>query len=500
MKHTSPYHATVLGSGFSGMAAASSLAKHGLNVDVFEKNSGPGGRSSLYHEAGFTFDKGPSWYWMPDVMERFFNRFDKSTSDYFQLKKLDPGFRIYFGKGESIDIPDTLEKQKALFESLESGSGVKLEKFLAECKIKYDVGINDLVYKPAYSLLEFMSFDTIYKMIKMNALQSIHKYVRSIFKHPYILSLLEFPVLFLGGTAKTTPSLYSLMNYSCLSQGTYYPMGGFYQLSDAMYQLAQTQGVNFHFNAPVEQLSIQDKKINQVTNGQNYPTDGLVSSIDYHYFEQVLMKNQANYSEAYWGQRVMSPSALIFYIGVKGKVKNLIHHNLFFDEDFDHHAKDIYQTPQWPEKPLFYVCCPSKTDDTVAPAGDENLFVLMPLATDIEDTEEIRSRYFDKIMGRLENIIGDKIVDRIVVKKSYCINDFKAEYNSYKGNAYGLANTLMQSAMFKPTMKSKKIKNLFHCGQLTVPGPGVPPAIISGQVAAAQLMSHFNHDSYEKYL
>ncbi|UXP32135.1 phytoene desaturase family protein [Reichenbachiella agarivorans] len=500
MSISNSHKITVLGAGFAGLSAAAVLSQHGAQVDLFEKNSGPGGRCRVYKEQGFTFDMGPSWYWMPDVLEKFLSRFDKSISDYFDLIKLDPGFRIYFGRNEFIDIPNTLEEQKELFESLEPGSGVKLEKFLKESKIKYDVGISDLVYKPSYSIMEFFSFDIIYKMIKMNALQSIHSYLRKSFKHPYLLSLLEFPVLFLGGTAKSTPSLYSLMNYSCLSQGTYYPMGGFYKVTESLYQLAQEQGVNFHFDAPVDNIDIRNHSARSIHNGQTHHTDGIVSSLDYHFLEKEILKTQSNYSEKYWNERTMSPSALIFYLGVKGKVKNLIHHNLFFDEDFDEHARDIYEDPKWPQKPLFYVCCPSKTDDSVAPEEDENLFILMPLATGITDNEAIREEYYQKIISRLERIIDDKISDRVIVKKSYCINDFKEDYNSFKGNAYGLANTLGQTAMFKPSMKSKNVKNLFHCGQLTVPGPGVPPAIISGQLAASQLLSYLNNTSYEKYL
>lgn len=500
MNNSIPYRTSVLGAGFAGLTAAASLAKYGSQVDLFEKNDGPGGRCRVIKESGFTFDMGPSWYWMPDVFERFFQRFDKSTSDYFDLVKLDPGFRIYFGRNEFMDVPDGLEAQMELFESLEPGSGAKLRKFLKESELKYDIGINDLVYKPSYSLMEFFSFRIITQMIKMNALSSIHNYIRSAFKHPHLIALLEFPVLFLGGTAKTTPSLYSLMNYSCLSQGTFYPMGGFFKLSEAMYELAKELGVNFHFNSPVEDLKIQSKQIKQIQNGQLHDTHGVVSSVDYHFLEKEILKSQANYSEEYWDKRVMSPSALIFYLGVKGKIKNLIHHNLFFDENFDQHAQQIYQDPKWPDNPLFYVCCPSKTDDSVAPEGDENLFVLMPLAPGISDNSSTREAYFNKIMDRLEKITREKISDRLIVKKSYCIKDFESDYNSYKGNAYGLANTLLQTAMFKPSMRSKHVKNLFHSGQLTVPGPGVPPAIISGQLAASQLLSHLTKQPYEKYL
>ncbi|MEP3387512.1 MAG: phytoene desaturase family protein [Reichenbachiella sp.] len=490
--------ASVIGSGISGLAAAASLAHQNISVDVFDNQTSAGGRCRQFTQDGFAFDMGPSWYWMPDVMERFFKRFGHSTSDYFELKHLDPGFRVFFGKDDTIDIPANLSKQKELFESIETGAGEKLAEVLADSKIKYDVGVNELVYKPSESIFEYFSLPLLLKMLQLGVTNSFHTYIRKYFKDPRLLALMEFPILFLGGTAKSTPSLYSLMNYSCFSQGTFYPMGGFSKLSEAMHGLCTELGVNFHFDETIDQVDHSKGLINSV---KGKAVHGIISSVDYHHFEEHILQNGSkNYDAKYWDKKILSPSALIFYLGVNGKVNNLIHHNLFFDESFDQHAEEIYNDPQWPNKPLFYVCCPSKTDPSVAPESDENLFVLMPLAPGLEDNEELREEYYGKLMKRLEELTGESITNRIKVKKSYCINDFKKDYNSFKGNAYGLANTLMQTAFMRPKMSNKKIKNLFYCGQLTVPGPGVPPAIISGQVAAAQLLSYFNNDSYEKYL
>lgn len=489
---------TVLGAGISGLAAAATLAKHGIDVEVYDNQNSAGGRCRTLEEAGFKFDMGPSWYWMPDVMERFLSKFDRTTDDFFDLKQLDPGFRVFFGQNDFLDIPAELEKQKTLFESVEPGAGENLGKVLSDSKIKYDVGINDLVYKRSESVFEFFSIPLLVKMFRLGIWKSFHSYIRGYFKDPRLISLMEFPILFLGGTAKSTPSLYSLMNHSCFTQGTFYPMGGFNQLSKAMYKLCIDLGVKFNFNENITDVNISK---GQVAGIKGKATDGMVSSIDYHHFDKNILNNGSkNYDDKYWDQKVLSPSALIFYLGIKGKVSNLIHHNLFFDKPFDQHAQDIYTDPKWPKSPLFYVCCPSKTDPNVAPENDENLFVLMPLAPGLQDSHELRESYFEKLMKRLEHLTTESIKDRIVFKKSYCINDFKADYNSYKGNAYGLANTLTQTAFMRPQMRNKKIKNLFYCGQLTVPGPGVPPAIISGQVAAAQLLSHFKNQPYETYL
>ena len=185
----------------------------------------------------------------------------------------------------------------------------------------------------------------------------------------------------------------------------------------------------------------------------------------------------------------MAPSCLLYYVGLNKKLKQGVHHSLFFDVPFERHGEEIYKSPQWPTEPLFYVSVSSITDTTTAPAGCENLVFLVPVASGLEgDTEELRDQYFQMIVRRMEKHIGEPVLDAVIYRKSYSVSDFVRDYNSFKGNAYGLANTLMQTAIFRPACQSKKIKNLFYTGQLTVPGPGVPPSLISGEVVAKQLI------------
>lgn len=484
----------IIGSGFAGLSGAATLAHEGHEVHVFEKNADLGGRARQFHAEGFTFDMGPSWYWMPDVFEKFFNRFGKSAEDYYQLIKLDPGFQMIFNESETIEIPENYEDLKDLFESMESGAGKKLDKFMEEAEYKYKVGVNDLVYQPGLSLTELMRFDLMKGVFKLQVFTSFSKHVRSYFSNSKLIALMEFPILFLGAMPKNTPALYSLMNYAGLKQGTYYPMGGFAQVIKGMQSLAEELGVQFHKNTPVESMTINNQMaIGLQAKDRFYESDAIIASADYHHVEQNLVPAAfRNYSENYWDSKVFAPSSLLFYLGVNKKISKLKHHNLFFDEDLDEHAQDIYEKKQWPAKPLFYVCCPSKTDDSVAPNDYENLFILMPVSPGIEDREEIRERYFNELVQRIEKYTGEQIIPNIVYKKSYCIKDFKDDYNAYKGNAYGLANTLSQTANLKPSLRNKKIKNLFYAGQLTVPGPGVPPSIISGQVSATELMKYLN--------
>jgi phytoene desaturase len=489
-----PENVSVIGSGFSGLAASAVLASTGANVTVFEKHAEIGGRARTFSQSGFMFDMGPSWYWMPDVYEHFFQQFGATTSDFYDLRKLDPGFSVIFGREDVIDIPADFDDICTLFESVEPGSASKLRRFIQEGEFKYNTGMHEMVYKPGHSVSEFFSLKLFRDAWKLQLFTSLSKHARQYFKDPRLIAIIEFPVLFLGAMPQETPALYSLMNFSALKQGTYYPMGGFGKVAESFRKIAEHAGVTFAVSHQVEKLETDRGRITHIhCNGSRLETDAVIGSADYHYIENQLLDPEfRSYTEAYWESRVFAPSALLFYLGINKKVDRLRHHNLFFDENFEQHAIEIYKKKSWPSKPLFYVCCPSKTDPSVAPEGSENLFVLMPIATGLADPSPVREHYYNILMDRLEGFTGEKIREHVVFKKSYSVSDFVQDYNAYKGNAYGLANTLMQTAIFKPKLKSKKVKNLFYAGQLTVPGPGVPPSIISGQIAAKELLKFLN--------
>tara|TARA_B100001121_G_scaffold77962_1_gene69115 strand:- start:1085 stop:2560 length:1476 start_codon:yes stop_codon:yes gene_type:complete len=483
----------VIGSGFSGLSSATYLANQGHNVYVLEKNSKLGGRARQFSSKGFTFDMGPSWYWMPDVFEKYFNDFDKNIEDYLKLKRLDPSYKVFFDDGH-IDVPANYQELKDLFESMEEGSGDNLDLFISQAEKKYKVGIQNLVYKPGLSIKEFIDRDTITGVFQLDIFKSMHSHIRKYFKNEKIIKLLEFPILFLGATPKNTPALYSLMNFADIKLGTWFPEGGMYKIVEAMVDLAKEKGVKFYTSEEVKKFSYVDKKISHViTTKKTYDADYVVCSGDYQHFDQnILNQKYRNYSASYWDKRTLAPSSLLFYIGLDKKLKNISHHCLFFDKDFEKHAEEIYSTPRWPSEPLFYASFTSNTDKTVAPKNHENMFLLIPIAPDLEDNRIIRERYFDLIISRLEKLTKQNIKDHIIYKKSYGIRDFKKDYHSFKGNAYGLANTLFQTAILKPSIKNKKLDNLYFCGQLTVPGPGVPPSLISGNVVAKELLNKIN--------
>lgn len=473
----------IIGSGFSALAASCYLAQQGNKVTIYEKNDTIGGRARQFKKDGFTFDMGPSWYWMPDVFERFFHDFSKKTSDYYQLIKLNPAYRVYFGINDFINIYDNLEEIKSTFENIEKGSGTKLEVFINHAKSNYDIAIKELVYRPGVSPLELITPQTILKLNQF--FSTVSNDIRKEFKNERLVQILEFPVLFLGAKPSKTPSFYNFMNYADFGLGTWHPKTGMFDVIRGIEKLALELGVTIETNSPIEKIIVENKTATGIViNGKIINADIILSGADYHHTETLLDETFRTYSDRYWESRVFAPSSLLFFVGFNKKIENVTHHALFFDVDFNQHAADIYDHPKWPDAPLFYANFPSKTDKTAAPEGMESGFFLIPLAPGINDSEELREEYFEKIITRFEQLTQQDVKNNIIFKKSFCKNDFVTDYNAYKGNAYGMANTLLQTAFLRPKLKSKKVRNLYFTGQLTVPGPGVPPALISGKLVA----------------
>ena len=480
----------IIGSGFSSLSASCYLAQQGYEVEIFEKNSSIGGRARQLKKEGFTFDIGPTWYWMPDVFERFFADFNTTPQAYYDLIKLSPAYKVYFSKEESITIGDTLDKIYAAFESIEKGSSQKLEKFIEKARSNYDIAIKDLVYRPGVSPLELITPQTATKLNQF--FSTISKEVRREFKNDQLIQVLEFPVLFLGAKPSDTPAFYSFMNFADFGLGTWHPKGGMYQVILGLSELAKSLGVKINLNASAEKILVDNhnKATGIISNGKEHQADIVLSGADYHHTETLLQPELRQYSETYWDKKTFAPSSLLFYVGFDKKIENVEHHTLFFDVDFKAHAKAIYDNAEWPKEPLFYASFPSKTDDNIAPQGKEAAIFLIPLAPGLRDEQSLRERYFKKIIKRFEEITNQNISNYVIFKESFCVNDFVKDYNSYKGNAYGLANTLFQTAFLRPKLKSKKVKSLYFTGQLTVPGPGVPPSLISGKLVAELIKKH----------
>ncbi len=473
----------IIGGGISSLSAACYLGKSGHDVEILEKNSTVGGRARQLKRDGFTFDMGPTFYWMPDVFEKFFADFGKKSSDFYDLKRLDPGYRIYFGKEDYLDTSADFQKVEQSFEEREKGSSKFLRRFIADASANYDIAVKDIVYKPGISPLELINTKTITRVGKF--LRTISQDVRGNIKNKELTHLLEFPVIFLGAKPSSIPAFYNFMNYADLKLGTWHPMGGMYKVIEALEKIAVDFGAKISTNANVEKIVVENSKaVGVVCDGREIRADVVLSGADYHFTELLLDKKYRQYSEKYWQSKVFAPSALLFYVGFNKKLNNLPHHSLFFDADFDHHISSIYDNPSWVEKPLFYSSFPTITDESLAPKGKEAAIFLIPSAPGLKENPELVEKYFENIITRIEGLTGENIREHIVFKEHYGFSNFVKDYNSYKGNAYGLANILLQTAFLRPGIKSKKVDNLFFTGQLTVPGPGVPPSLISGEIAS----------------
>lgn len=488
-----PKRAVVIGAGFGGLATAALLAKRGFDVTVLEMHDQPGGRARVWKKDGFTFDMGPSWYMNPDIFEQFFAEFGRKPSDYYQLVRLDPSYRVIFGEGDHLDMSPDFDRNVATFEGIEQGAGEQLRRYIDVAQYQYEVSKREFLYKRYRHIWDFFSWRLLLEGSKLHLMDNLARYTRRFFRSEKLRKVLEYSMVFLGGAPSNTPAIYALINYVDMKLGIWYPMGGFGEVARGIERLAREQGATFRYGAEVTKVEAEGGRATGVTlrGGEFVPADVIVANGDYHHLDTTLLAPEhRTYTERWWRRRTIAPSALLLYVGVRGKVNNLTHHNVFVENDWRPHFDAIFDHPGWPEKPSYYACVPSKTDRTVAPEGDENLFILMPVASGIDDTDEVRERYATYLIEHLERLTGESIKDRITVQRVFSQRDFAADYHAFKGTALGLAHTLAQTAIFRPAPQSRKLPNLYYAGQFTHPGIGVPMTLISATVVDGIIGEH----------
>jgi phytoene desaturase len=483
--------AIIIGAGFGGLATAALLAKKGYTVTLLEKNDHPGGRAMVYKEKGFTFDMGPSWYLMPEAFERYFSLFDTKPSDFYTLKRLDPQYRVYFDKDDRVDMYRDLQKNLDTFDSIAPGAGKLVEEYLDLAKYQYDIAMNQFIYKNYNSLLDIMDPRLMIEGTKLKLFSSLNAFVSQYTNQDKIKKILQYTMVFLGGSPSNTPAFYSIMSHIDFHLGVFYPMGGMGKVIEGLAKLCKENRVKIVTNQEVKRIHVRNKHAHSVeTQDKTYEADLVISNADYPHTEtDLLTSHNQTYSKEYWERKTIAPSAFLLYLGVKGTVKNLSHHTLSFADDWEHHFAQIFDDPAWPDKPSYYVCCPSKTDPSVAPKGHENIFVLVPVAAGLKDTKDVRMKFRSKIISHIEHITGEKIDNRIVVERIFSQQDYASMYNAYKGTALGLAHTLFQTALFRPQNKSKNVDNLYYVGQFTHPGIGVPMCLISAELTTERIVN-----------
>lgn len=483
----------VVGGGVGGLATAALLAKDGYSVTLLEKNKQLGGRAQVLTKDGFTFDMGPSWYMMPDVFERFFAEFGKKPEDYLKLLALDPQYRVHFADGTKVDMHLDMKKNKAVFESIERGSGARLDAYLAEAQQKYELSLRTVLYKNTDTIFDFFSWDLLKNSRLLEPLTSMQTYISRFFASEKLQQIIQFTLVFLGGAPHNMPALYSLISYVDFKLHTFYPKGGMYALILALKKLGSEYGVEYVTNAPVLQFVTNDGTVTEVvTQKKKYRADVVVANADYAHIESLLSDPaQRMYTDAYWQKKTVAPSAFLMYLGVRGKVPQLAHHSIYYGKDWQEHFRALFDAPHWPQEPAVYLNVPCLTDPSMAPKGDTGVMVLVPIASGLPETELWKESYGDFIISYLDTALKLNLKDRIVSKTLFSVSDFAEAYNSLRGNALGgLAHTLFQTGPFRPPNAHAKIKNLFFAGANTVPGIGVPPAVISGHLARERVRSY----------
>jgi len=475
----------IVGAGCGGLAAAALLAKDGYTVTVLEKNPEPGGRARIMKTHGYTFDLGPSWYLMPEVFEKYFSLFGKKAGNFYKLKRLDPNYRVFLGN-EKIDIPADRQKVGELFEQLEPGGREKLEKYMNSAAFQYRTAMESFIYKDYRNLLDLFNWDIITKGVRLHLFEGLDRYARRFFKNDKLRKILEYTVVFLGGSPYNTPALYSIMSHVDFDLGVWYPDQGIGSVVSALVRLNEEQGVKVLTRHNVLRIVSENSRVKKVVTDQGeFEADIVLVNADYHHAEtDLLSPEDATYPAKYWESRKMGPSAFLIYLGLNKKLKGLLHHNLYLDPSWDEHFSSLFERPAWPEAFSYYVSCTSKTDLTTAPPGGEAVFILVPVAAGLDDTPEIRQKMFDRTIAHLEKLLGEEIRGSIVFRQIFAQRAFRQAYNSYKGTALGLVHTLFQTAVFRPSHRSKKLKNLYYTGSYTHPGIGVPMVIISAQIVS----------------
>ena len=478
--------AVVIGGGFGGLSCAALLARDGFDVTLLEKLETMGGRARSWQTEGYNFDLGPSWYLMPEVFERYFSLFGKQRSDYYDLLPLDPYYKVFFGKGESALLGTRQQENYALFESFEDGGGEQLKRYIEQASYKYDVAMKEFLYRDYRHIGQFFNRRLMTEGLRLGIFKKLDSFVSTYVKDRRAKQILEYAMVFLGTDPVDAPAIYSIMSHVDLGLGVFFPEKGMAGAAQGFVKLCEELGVRLINNCEVNRIQVVQGKASSVeTSVGTFEADVVVSGADYQHVETQLLPSQySSYKKSYWERKVVAPSMFIAYLGINRRLKGLEHHNLYFSEDWGKHFDTIFKQPAWPDKPCFYLSCISKTDPSSAPAGSENVFLLVPTAPGLADDETQRERYYRHVIDHVREVTGEDLDKDVIVRRIFSQRDFIENYHAYKGTALGLSHTLFQTAVFRPSIRSKKVENLYYTGQYTHPGVGVPMVLIASELVA----------------
>lgn len=504
--------AVVVGGGIAGLATAALLAKAGMKVTVLEAREKVGGRAYIWEKDGFKFDMGPSWYLMPDAFDQFFKLMGTTADEQLELVRLDPAYQTRNeGHADKLVIREDLSANKKLFDSIEPGAGNRLQQYIDSAEDAYKLSIKHFLYTNFQNAKSFFAPEVLVRAGRFikHLVTPLDKFAGEHVSDQRLRKILNFPAVFLGASPYDTPSMYHLMTHVDMNVGVFYPMGGFYTIIEAIERLAKQHGVEIHTNSRVTQITSENGRVSGVyVSDVFYEADVVVGNADLHHIEtKLLSPKDQSLPEKWWRNKVPGPSAMLLFLGVRGRLPQLDHHTLLYSDDWDKNFKEVFRTPaqkraskatsKIPNPASLYICAPSITDSSVAPEGYENLFVLVPVAADPElghgGINRSGDEKFEAEADRIIQQISDwceipDLAERIVVRRTMGPADFVSELNAWSGTALGMAHTLFQSAFFRPTNVSKKVKGLYYAGHHSIPGIGLPMCLIGAELVYKRLI------------
>ncbi len=485
--------AIVIGAGIGGIATAARLAKNGYNVTVLEKNESPGGRCNQIVQDGHRFDIGPTLFLMPEVWEETFASLGEKMGDHLDLRRIDPTYMVRFDDGLQLELTSNIGDMQAQLEAVEKTAFTGFLNYIAEGSKHYKVSLDKFVGRNFFSIFDYFSLKNLPLIFKLKALGKHYRNTGRFFKDERLKAAFTFQNMYLGLSPYDAPATYSLLQYTELAEGVWYPMGGVYAAIEALVKIAEKLGVKFIYNAPAKKLNVEGSQVKTVElgNGKTLEADIFVGNADLPYIYKELLPDPIAAKKL--DKKLYTCSTIMFYWGVDKQYPQIGHHNVFLASDYKASFDQIFKEHNLPDKPSFYVHAPARTDPAAAPAGQDTLYVLVPVghldAASEQDWDERVNRARKAVFERLSKEMGiDDLESHLKFEIAYQPKVWKERFNLEKGAAFGLSHNFWQVGYLRPQNRHKKYKNLYFAGASTHPGTGLPIVLLSARLTTERIL------------
>lgn len=485
--------AIVIGAGIGGIATAARLARHGFHVTVLEKNEKPGGRANQIVQDGHRFDIGPTLFLMPEVWEETYAALGEKLSDHLHLRRIDPTYAVHFEDGLRLQLTSNLGAMQSQLEKVEKTAFTGFLHYIAEGNVHYKLSVEKFLGRNFRNIFEYFSPRNLPLLFRLKALQKHYANTGRFFKDERLKAAFTFQNMYLGLSPFDAPATYSLLQYTELAEGVWYPMGGMYRAIESLVGIAEKLGVRFIYNCPVREIQTEGSRVRGVTteDGREFLADIFVGNADLPYiFRKLLPESRAAHALS---DKKYTCSTIMFYWAVDKQYPQINHHNVFLGGDYEDSFKRIFNDHDLPRDPSFYVHAPARTDPSAAPAGQDTLYVLVPVghldAARPQDWNARVQQARTAVIGRLSREMGiDDLGQHLKFEIVYQPETWKQQFNLEKGAAFGLSHNFTQVGYLRPQNRHSRYKNLYFAGASTHPGTGLPIVLLSAKLTTQRIL------------